>query len=132
MIFTNYDNISLDYVPDNTSPKDFIVDEVSDGLPRRCFNIKDEFVGFSWDHGEKFEFNIEYNDLTDSEQIIVTIYDYQHNLLKSFNETQEGVVNIVVDDTFNETMKSGIYTLVVKVITENSVRVLDKYYLVIN
>jgi hypothetical protein len=131
-MFEKYDNISSDYIPDNTSPKEVPLDDTPSGLPRRCYNIKNEFVGFSWIRGEKFEFSLKYEDVPEIKDISVEIYDYQQNHLKSFKEIKNNSVVITVDESLNEILKSGIYYLKLMATDNNSTRILDEYSLIIN
>ena len=58
-MFENYDNLNINYVPDNSSLKPIekylVVNEV---LPRPLCNAKGRVIGYGWKFGEYFDFRI--------------------------------------------------------------------------
>lgn len=62
-MFTTYDTIDPNYIPDNTSPK--ISDEyttIEETLPRMVYDLKGRFIGYSWNYGDTFDFDIDVNE----------------------------------------------------------------------
>ena len=55
-MFDNYDNLSTDYIPNNSYTEtfsDYVA--VDDKLPRIAKDIKGNFVGYAWDYGDVFD-----------------------------------------------------------------------------
>lgn len=62
-MFSSYDNISAEYVPDNTTkvlPGDYVIK--SDSYPAMIHDIKDRFLGFTWNYGDSVDLNLTVND----------------------------------------------------------------------
>lgn len=57
-MFDNYDNLSPDYIPDNTSPKPSDRYSTTDVVPRPAYNIKGNFIGYEWNYGDTFELKL--------------------------------------------------------------------------
>lgn len=58
-MFTSYDNLPEDYIPDNTSIAPTCVeDTLTTTLPRKIRNVYGTLVGYGWDEGEVFDFNL--------------------------------------------------------------------------
>ena len=77
-MFTNYQNIPDNYVPDNMShicsiPKSYTkLDPVSASKPYEEYNARGELVGYSWRYGEtlNLEFNIDGEITVESDAIV--------------------------------------------------------------
>lgn len=54
-MFDTYDNLPIDYIPTNitSNATSCVVDGIH--LPNKEYNVKGEFVGYTWTHGETFE-----------------------------------------------------------------------------
>ena len=58
-MFSSYDKLDPDHIPQNTSPEINNEYEILDTSPPRDeFNVKGEKVGISWTHGEIFDINL--------------------------------------------------------------------------
>ena len=76
-IFTNYDNLDKNYIPNNVSPQcyDDIIEE--DVLPRPFYNLKGNFVGYTWNQDDTFKWEIDLNKeiLVESNALIYDVKD---------------------------------------------------------
>lgn len=71
-MFDNYDNLSPDYIPDNSSYKvTATVKTYDNGNPKSAYNIKGEFVGFSVNEGDtyKLDLGIKYEIMVEADAI---------------------------------------------------------------
>ena len=62
-MFDNYDNLDPEYIPNNISKDtdtNYII--LDNTLPRPIYDIKNNFIGYTWDEGEFFDLNISVND----------------------------------------------------------------------
>lgn len=58
-MFDKYDNLNPEYIPDNSSPE--INEEhisINKVLPRILNDVRNRFIGYSWNHREYFDFKI--------------------------------------------------------------------------
>ena len=54
-MFTSYDNLPENYIPDNSSPMRQPSEDILDTkLPRRLFDLKDRFIGYEFNYGDTF------------------------------------------------------------------------------
>ena len=63
-MFDTYDNLNPDYIPDNSTPtplEKYIT--INPKLPKPLYNVKGTFLGYKWNHGEYFDFNISVNSI---------------------------------------------------------------------
>ena len=63
-MFDKYDNLPIDYVPNNTTSYldvDFLT--IDSDIPRPLYNFKEEFIGYTWDRGEIFDFVMSVEDV---------------------------------------------------------------------
>ena len=63
-MFDNYDNLNPDYIPNNTTKYiDKYYLTINSQIPRPLYDIKNNFLGYSWDNGEIFDFNMSVDDM---------------------------------------------------------------------
>lgn len=76
-MFDNYDNLSANYVPDNTSPKpsDEYFTLADDALPRPAFNIKGNFIGYTWTAGDTFDMKFSVKDIVKVDKNSIIYYN---------------------------------------------------------
>lgn len=202
-MFDNYDNLPLNYIPDNISQYPVNRYEILDtSTPTKLYSIKNNFIGYSWNYGDIFMFPVNVNkvikvnadsiiytekglepdnetigyagqqayntvdnkswtcignpsglyvwvlddeiiyplngtkeiefqeDVTDKE-LIVEFYDFRWNLVKSFENFASPVVLCSIDENIYETMKSGIYYVLVKIKGIDTSKVKDKFMVMI-
>ena len=62
-MFDNYNNLNPDYIPDNVSPTpDVEFTTLESLLPRPQYDLKGKLVGYSWNHGDHFKFELSTDD----------------------------------------------------------------------
>lgn len=91
-MFDRYDNLSSDYIPDNTTTyldKEFLT--IDSQIPRPMYDINNNFIGYSWDKGELFEFEVSVDDM-------ITVR--KNSLL--FNNTGEAPDSYTVAETIGQ------------------------------
>lgn len=62
-MFYNYDNMDPNHIPNNI--KAYKIPEyiqLDNTLPNKLYDIKNNFIGYSWVHGELFNFTLNVND----------------------------------------------------------------------
>lgn len=62
-MFDNYDNLSRFYVPNNISvnpAKEY--DSIDQSIPKKLYDIKNRFIGYSWDYGDTFDLTLSVNN----------------------------------------------------------------------
>lgn len=62
-MFKSYDNLDTNYVPNNVAEKPtntFI--RMDKSLPKKIYNIKNRFIGYTWNQGDILQFNISVAD----------------------------------------------------------------------
>ena len=58
-MFDSYDNLSSNYIPNNSTEKHVhTYSEVSSALPRTVYSAKGQKIGLSWDQGEEFDLHL--------------------------------------------------------------------------
>lgn len=58
-MFDNYDNLSPDYIPDNSSPKVVVRQRIYDTeLPKKLFNIRGKFIGYLVNEGDTYNLDL--------------------------------------------------------------------------
>ena len=63
-MFDTYDKLNPDYIPNNTTDyKDIYYLTIDSEIPRPMYDIKNNFLGYTWDKGEIFDFNISVDDM---------------------------------------------------------------------
>ena len=64
-MFDKYENIIPDYIPDNTSPTldDYTFTSIDSDLPRPLINWRGNKIGYTWNNGELFDFNLTVDDM---------------------------------------------------------------------
>lgn len=61
-MFDNYNNINPDYIPNNThNNTELKYMCIKNSLPRKIFDIKNNFIGYHWYTGERFEHTVSVN-----------------------------------------------------------------------
>lgn len=60
-IFNNYTNLDENYIPDNVSPQypNEVIEKTK--LPKPSYNIKGDFVGYTWNLDDTFVWEIDFN-----------------------------------------------------------------------
>ena len=123
-IFTNYDNLSPDYIPNNISEKKHAEDTTKSKSPRIVQNAKGEFLGYCWYNGEKFEFKVS-TDYTQEEienkTLTLVIYNFRGETVFEKSENNSISITIEINDEMNNLMPSGSYKSVLKCTYENKV-----------
>lgn len=62
-MFDNYHRLNPDYVPNNTTTYlDAEYLTIDSEVPRPMYDHKNNFIGYTWDEGEFFDFNLSVND----------------------------------------------------------------------
>lgn len=62
-MFDNYDNLSRFYVPNNISvnpAKEY--NTINQTIPKKLYDIKNRFIGYSWDYGDTFDLILSVNN----------------------------------------------------------------------
>ena len=63
-MFDTYDNINTNYIPDNINkqlPQYYNI--IDDTYPKKLYDMKGRFQGFSWNYGDEFEFKLTVNNV---------------------------------------------------------------------
>lgn len=62
-MFDNYDNLSRFYVPNNISVNPATeYDSIDQTIPKKLYDIKNRFIGYSWDYGDTFDLILSINN----------------------------------------------------------------------
>lgn len=62
-MFDSYNNLSPDYVPNNSSPrKQDTTISYDTNLPYKEYNLKGTFIGYSWNYGDTFSLTFDARD----------------------------------------------------------------------
>jgi len=63
-MFDSYNNLTQNYMPDNSSTPINVNDVIfyDDKLPRKAYDVKKRFIGFSWNYGDTFTLQLDIND----------------------------------------------------------------------
>ena len=123
-IFTNYDNLSPDYIPNNISEPEIEVINTPIRPPRIVRNAKGEFIGYCWYSGELFDFQIETDYTTEELQgktLKLSVYDFRSNLIISNEALNNNIVTLVINKDVSEKLLSGTYRGILEVISNNKV-----------
>ena len=59
-----HDNLNSNYIPNNIAPtpaKEYI--SINDSLPKKLCDIKNRFIGYTWNYGDKFDLNLSLNNI---------------------------------------------------------------------
>lgn len=63
-MFDTYDNLNPYYIPNNTSRScDNVFGTIDNDLPRPLIDLKGRQIGYTWNNGELFDFNLSVNDI---------------------------------------------------------------------
>ena len=63
-MFDNYDKLNPDYIPNNTTTYlDTEYLTIDSEVPRPMYDIKNNFIGYTWDEGESFDFKMSVDDM---------------------------------------------------------------------
>lgn len=130
-IFDNYDNLSGDYIPNNMC-SNITTPSIEDTLPRVVNNIKGNFIGYSWYNTEEFEWELSTNENIENKSLILEIYSYDWDLIKSFSNLNSKTLLIKVDKELNELLKQGIYYGIVKISNSLETKIVNKFTIIIN
>lgn len=199
-MFDNYDNQNIFHVPNNISvnpAKEY--NTIDTSIPKKIYDIKNNFIGYSWDYGDTFDLILSVNNkipvkhdsiifsepnitpTTDTagykglqayntidnkswtcvgtinglyvwveddevtyaingttiiemqrdvmdKTIIVDIYDFRWEHIKSYEESNSHTIACRIDDT----LQSGLYYCTVKLVGENKNELISKFSLTIN
>ena len=63
-MFDNYDFLPSNYIPNNLTtspPLEYKV--IDDYIPKKIYNLKNDFIGYSWNYGYIFDFKLSVNDI---------------------------------------------------------------------
>ena len=123
-IFTNYNNLSPDYIPDNISEKEQPKEVVNNRPPRVVLNAKKEFIGYCWYNGEKFDFTIKTDykqEEVQNKTLSLVIHNFRGGFVVGASANDSTSVTFTVDDEVNELMPTGIYKAILKCISQDTV-----------
>lgn len=131
-MFENYDYIPGTHIVCDTSPAQSITDNRVK-LPLAYYNVKDEFIGYSWRYGDSIvlEFNtegeVQYNDIgawEDAEtylqgkRICLDIFDFRHELVYEDFVDASTCVKFYLDPNSCKRLIKGTYTFKVTLIDD--------------
>ena len=54
-MFDNYNNIDPNYIPNNTTCKEITYIEIDNSNPKKAYDAKGRFVGYTWQQGDTFD-----------------------------------------------------------------------------
>lgn len=123
-IFTNYDNLSPDYIPDNISEKEQPKEVINNRPPRVVLNAKKEFIGYCWYNGEKFDFTIKTDykqEEVQNKTLSLVINNFRGDFVLEVSAKDSTLVTLSVDDGVNELMPAGTYKATLKCISQDKV-----------
>lgn len=63
-MFDKYDKLNPDYIPNNTTTylgTEYLT--IDSEVPRPMYDIKNNFIGYTWDEGEFFDFKLSVDDM---------------------------------------------------------------------
>ena len=123
-IFTNYDNLSPDYIPDNISEKEYAEEVTNNKPPRVVLNAKKEFIGYCWYNGEKFDFTVKTDykhEDVQNKTLSLMIHDFRGDFVVGAAANDSTSVTFTVDDEVNELMPAGTYKATLKCISQDKV-----------
>ena len=123
-IFTNYNNVPENYIPNNIDQPPIIKKECN--IPLEIYNAKGEFVGLTWNNCDNIllNFNISGNVTYDSgiyedaetylagKKLQIIFYDFKYFAL--FNDIFDANINAIYEiseDTQKNVLIPGIYYL---------------------
>lgn len=123
-IFTNYDNLSPDYIPDNISEKEQSKEVKNNKPPRVVLNAKKEFIGYCWYNGEKFDFTVKTDykqEEVQNKTLSLVIHNFRGDFVTEASANDSTSVTLPVDDRINELMLAGIYKATLKCMSQDKV-----------
>lgn len=123
-IFTNYDNLSPDYVPDNISEREHTEEITNNKPPRVVLNAKKEFIGYCWYNGEKFDFTVKTNykqDEVQNKTLSLVIHNFRGDFVVGVSAKDSTSITFKVDEEVNELMPAGTYKATLKFIAQDKV-----------
>lgn len=123
-IFTNYDNIDSEYIPNNISKKEVEEEVVNNKPPRLVYNAKKEFIGYCWYGEERFTFDITIDtpveDMKDK-TLEFSISDFRSNIIIQTETINNNTVTFTVDDEVSSKLPCGSYRGIVKCKSQDAV-----------
>lgn len=123
-IFTNYDNLSPDYIPDNISEKEYAEEVTNNKPPRVVLNAKKEFIGYCWYNGEKFDFTVktDYNhEDVQNKTLSLMIHDFRGDFVIGASANDSTSITFTVNEEVNELMPAGTYKATLKCMSQDKV-----------
>lgn len=123
-IFTNYDNLSPDYIPDNISEREHIEEVKNNKPPRVVLNAKKQFIGYCWYNGEKFDFIVKTDykqEEVQNKTLSLVINNFRGDFVLEVSAKDSTLVTLSVDDGVNELMPAGTYKATLKCISQDKV-----------
>ena len=133
-MFDKYNNLSPDYVPDNSSIIIEPPNKEEDIFPMRVYNKKKEFIGYAFNEGDTLdiETGLISSDKTyeDYECAVLNIVDFRHNGVCSF-EIAPTTDKVHIDKYASTLIKQGVYNVEVYVYSKDKQRLVTKYKLIV-
>lgn len=125
-IFTNYDNLSEDYIPDNVSPQ--YPDEIIEGdiLPKPFYDIKGNFIGYTWNLTDTFVWEIEFDNILKGD-VVMELYDFRWEHIHTFSHFNDNKLLVKIDNSINDILRQGVYYAVVKNTDDVNSKIITKY-----
>lgn len=123
-IFTNYDNLSPDYIPDNISEREDTEEVANNKPPRVVLNAKKEFIGYCWYNGEKFDLTVKTDykkDEVQNKTLSLMIHDFRGDFVIGASANNSTSITFKVDEEINELMPAGTYKATLKCISQDKV-----------
>ena len=63
-MFDTYDRLNPNYIPNNTTNyKDLYYSTIASEMPKQLYDAENNFIGYSWDKNEIFDFKISVDDM---------------------------------------------------------------------
>lgn len=116
-IFTNYDNLSPDYIPDNISEKEQPKEVVNNKPPRVILNAKKEFIGYYWYNGEEFDFTVKTDykqEEVQNKTLSLVIHNFRGDFVTEASASDSTSVTLTVDKEVNKLMPASTYKATLK------------------
>jgi hypothetical protein len=138
-MFENYDNLSTDYVPDNSSIIVSPPEESESTFPLEVYNKKQEFIGYAFNEGDTLDIEtglISYEDneikypYEDYESAKLSIVDLRYDGIYSF-EIAPTADKVHIDKYASTLIKQGVYNVEVYVYSKDKQRLVTKYELIV-
>ena len=140
-MFTSYDNLPENYIPNNSTPTESNDSYITTGerAPRKIYNVKGNFVAYSWMQGETFDIkfsianDIENDELSNMEDktLELVVYDFRWEPVHTFIAPSAIEITCSVDKDITDKLKSGIYYGILNVTGIDTKRFIRKVMFVV-